>query len=248
MVPPASYTGAASPQLAPLGTSGTPLGAYPMNEATPTKNAIPTMKFSSADHIRNQIRELSKPQPRAFTLTAALYLLEPLESEQDVFLMSRSYLQNWLVWAYHQKVAKTESARVEEAIRLAAERMGLTTPRLNMKYNNPGPVDVGVLAVEDNRLLLRPHVVVAVQNEQAQALDVPASLRRVKSLPEDVDKHTGEEDPANSEDASNGGSGYLYESMDFKGDQIRCCAVPYLFHEVCFHLFVLWCFVHGLIG
>lgn len=192
--------------------------------ATPNKenakmNGESTTSFKSS--ILSQIEELSTPPPQSLTLTAVLRLLEPLEETQpDVFLMTRSYMQNWLIWAFHQKVATTESARVEEGIRLAAERLLLTTPHTNMPYENPGPIDASILSLEGHPLLLRPNVTVKDSISDSQ-IRVPSILRRVKSLPEEAEKKT--------EIGKNG----EFTSLDFDGDQILCCAVPQQFYEVC---------------
>lgn len=174
---------------------------------------------TSKPSLLSQIEELSTPRPQSLTLTAILQLLEPLEETQpDVFLMTRSYVQNWLIWAYHQKVTKTESGRVEEGARLAAERLRLTTPHTNMPYENPGPIDASILSLEGHPLLLRPNVTVRDNISDSQ-VRVPSILRRVKSLPEEVDKKNER------------GQGIEFNSLDFDGDQVLCCAVPQQFYE-----------------
>jgi hypothetical protein len=207
MTAPSYATSTEWPQLA------TPNTGVSKQLSEPTsRNAKPS--------ILSQIEELSSPPPRSLTLTAVLQLLEPLdETQPDVFLMTRSYVHNWLIWAYHEKVNKTESARVEEAIRLAAERLGLKAPSMNMKYDNPGPIDATILSMEGHQLLLRPNVSVKDGVSESE-IHVPASLRRVTSLPEEVDK----QDPV--------GYSAEYESLDFERNQILCCAVPNQFYEV----------------
>ncbi len=175
---------------------------------------------SAKPSILSQIEELSTPRPQSLTLTAVLQLLEPLEITQpDVFLMTRSYVQNWFIWAYNQKVAKTESARVEEGIRLAAERFHLTTPHMNMTYENPGPIDASILSLEGHPLVLRPNVLIMDSITDSQRR-VPSMLRRVKSLPEEAEKKSELGDTGE------------FSSLDFEGNQILCCAVPQQFYEV----------------
>jgi hypothetical protein len=180
-----------------------------------------------------QLRELSQPNPRSMTLTATLHLLAPLNNtEMDVFLMTRSYVQNWLIWAYHQKVPKVEASRVEAAVRLAAARLGLTPPTLDMEHTDPGPIDVASkLSLEGHPLLLLPNVEVVDGKTKQQdaaalaALHVPDSLRRVKSLPvennNDNNNDKPEQDNALGDDLDENGFG-----------QITCCAVPEQFYEV----------------
>lgn len=174
--------------------------------------------------ILAQIKELSEPPPQSFSLVAAIKLLEPLEETQtDVFLMTKSYVQNWLIWAFHQKVNKIETVRVEEATKLAAKRMGLAIPRHGMAYHDPGPIDSSTLAMAGHPLLLRPNV--TVKDAQPESLSLPSALRRVKSLPDE------------SEKKSEIGDSPHYDSTDFIGDQFLCCAVPCAYYEVgCFHM------------
>jgi len=197
--------------------------------ATPTGNANNKLKADdpfmngsgkAKPSIMSQIQELSQPPPQSLTLTAVLKLLEPLEETQpDVFLMTRSYVQNWLIWAFHQKVTTSEAARVEEGIRLACERLGLRTPEGGMEYDNPGPIDASILSMEGHPLLLRPNVEVR-DGVTDPELYVPSVLRRVKSLPEEVEKK------------DEVGDSPVFDSLDFQGNQILCCAVPQQFYEV----------------
>lgn len=203
-----SYAAAAAPLLATPDSKPT---SKPKAEATATQ---------TMPNILSQIQELSSPPPQSLTLTAVLKLLEPLEETQpDVFLMTRSYVQNWLIWAYHQKVSKAEASRVEEAIRLAAERLGLAAPRVGMEHDNPGPIDAYILSMEGHPLLLRPNVTVRDGFTDPE-LRVPAMLRRVKSLPDEVEKKDEIGDVPER------------DSLDFHGNQILCCAVPHQFYEV----------------
>lgn len=168
----------------------------------------------------HQVRELSQPPPQSLTLTAVLELLEPLEEKQpDVFLMTRSYVQNWLNWAYHQKVAKTESSRVEEGLRLAAGRLGLMTPYLNIEYKDPGPIDASILSMEGHPLLLRPNVTVkdGISNPLFRTQN---NLRRVKSCPDESEKKAEYGDIPDQ------------DCLDYEENKLVCCAVPQKFYEV----------------
>jgi hypothetical protein len=195
----------------------------PSYSTAPSYAAVTTMpasgtKITSPNNgktsFESQLEELSQPTPQSMTLIATLQVLTPLDTKTDVFLLPRSYLQNWLVWAYHQKVAKTEASRVEAAVRLAAERMDLSLPHENMDHTDPGPIDSSLLSIEGHPLLLRPNVQV---NDGSRQRDSPYSIRHVKSLP---DKEKEQDDPAE------------VDNPDIKDDKIRCCAVPESFYEV----------------
>eukprot|EP00751_Fragilariopsis_kerguelensis_P010792 CAMPEP_0170769684 /NCGR_PEP_ID=MMETSP0733-20121128/7105_1 /TAXON_ID=186038 /ORGANISM="Fragilariopsis kerguelensis, Strain L26-C5" /LENGTH=1382 /DNA_ID=CAMNT_0011111289 /DNA_START=85 /DNA_END=4230 /DNA_ORIENTATION=- len=72
-----------------------------------------------------------------------------------VYLMTPSYLQNWLFWAFHQNVKKGESNRLVEALKLAAKRFGLTPPQDATAeeledYVDPGPIDATFLSLSNN--------------------------------------------------------------------------------------------------
>jgi hypothetical protein len=131
-----------------------------------------------------QVQELSEPSPESFSLAATLQLLDPFETstrttsnsnhndddEDDddeggmrrasnnndmVYLMTPSYLQNWLYWAFHQNVKKGESNRLVEALKLAAKRYGLTPPQDATAqqledYVDPGPIDATFLSLNNN--------------------------------------------------------------------------------------------------
>jgi hypothetical protein len=169
--------------------------------------------------FEQQVQELSQPQPQTITLIATLQLLAPLEPRTDVFLMRRSYMQNWLVWAYHQKVIKTEASRVEAAVRLAAERLGLKAPYTDMEHTDPGPIDASIFSIEGHALLLKPEVVVVDDSTKKQTdLEIPDIIRRVKSLP--MTEISNEDQPLEE------------DSMDIKDKQLLCCAVPAPFYEV----------------
>lgn len=169
--------------------------------------------------LERQIEELSEPKPHSMTLVATLELLAPISESQDVYLVPRSYLSNWLVWAYHQKVAKTESQRVEAALRLAADQLGLDLPTLGASYVDPGPVDSSVLSKEGHPLLLKPDLEVLNCASRERSGTIPGALRRVRSL--------NETDEANAE-AVNPEEG----TTDYSGDKVVCCAVPMRFYEV----------------
>jgi hypothetical protein len=189
----------------------------------------PTPKEASSTYPNtsgrdSQLEELSRPHPTSMTLTATLQLLAPLDTKTDGFLMTRSYVQNWLIWAYHQKISKVEAGRVEAAVRLAADKLGLTPPSLDMKHTDPGPIDSSILSLQGHPLLLRPNVVLVDGTVEAtraawEAVE-DSPLRRVKSLPVELKRETKEDDPAT-------------HSFDEKEGMPECCAVPERFYEVC---------------
>jgi hypothetical protein len=172
----------------------------------------------------SQLEELSRPPPTSMTLIATLQLLAPLDTKTDIFLMTRSYVQNWLIWAYHQKISKVEAGRVEAAVRLAADKLGLTPPSLNMDHTDPGPIDSSILSLQGFPLLLRHNVVVVDGTVEATPAAFEASedspLRRVKSLPMELKRESKEDDPTT-------------HSFDEKDGHMECCAVPERFYEVC---------------
>lgn len=205
-----------------------------------------------------QVQELSSPSPQSFTLVATLQLLDPFDTRSDVFLMTRSYLQNWLIWAYHQPTQKNETSRVDAALRLAAERFGLKPPQTvvsnEFAYADPGPIDVTLLSIQGHDLLLTPNVIVKEgqvettrtstdtyystthPNQDLMDAEFPELLRRVKSLP--MDDSAGNEDKKDPEvgDASSAGPEEEEDdTMDIEGDNLLCCAVPERFYEVCRH-------------
>jgi hypothetical protein len=221
-------------------------------------NNAATATLKTTGDFDTQVQELSTPPPESFTLVAALQLLDPFDTKTKVFLMTRSYLQNWLLWAYHQQVTKSETARVDAALKLAAERYGLTPPqealRHNMEYLDPGPMDNGFLSLEGHDLLLSPNVVVREGNSalfkqstqpHQDRLDAefPELLRRVKSLPnaegkKQTDSEGVVEDTVLMDDPTRGGSTVAtheddpLDSLDVEGENILCCAVPARFYEV----------------
>ena len=176
-----------------------------------------SIKSPNSSSLESQIQELSRPTPQSMTLIATLQLLSEINTQTDVFLLPRSYIQNWLVWAYHQKVSKTEASRVEVAARLAADRLGLVSPYLDMKHTDPGPVDATILSVEGQPLLLRPKLTVVDGRNSDQF------SRRIKHSPD------SESEKKSEEDASIPTQHY---NLDIQGDKRLCCAVPESFYEV----------------
>jgi hypothetical protein len=155
------------------------------------------------------------------TLTATLHLLSsPLLSLNQktgaskrngfVYLMTTSYLKNWLAWAAHQTVAPDETERLEQAIRMAANAYGFqklaTAASLSaIEYENPGPIDATDLSESmDHPRRLRPDVVV-----QHPAPHVDNNVNTVGISPKT---------------AASSASSYAV------------CAVPENFYEVCFPL------------
>lgn len=183
--------------------------------------------MSKPPTLESQVKELSHPPPTSMTLTAALYLLAPLKESSDVYLMTRSYVQNWLIWAYNQNVPKIEAQRVQTAIRLAATRLGLQPPSVGLKYNDPGPVDNSSMSLEGFPLLLNPHIIVQdfTSDDATSGMKSPNSILgpRARSLPKNPGYTNGSEEfeaqPAD-------------ENLDRGGDQILSCAVPAKFYEV----------------
>ena len=183
-----------------------------MPPSTPSYRSAASTRVASPPKysFESQVEELSQPTPQSMTLVATLQLLVKLETKNKVFLIPRSYLQNWLTWAYHQKVTKTETNRVEGAARLAAAHFGLEVPYREMPYADPGPVDATNLSVEGHPLLLAPNVL-AVDGTTSFDSRSPGNEAEKKS----------EDEPPPQEDG-----------IDFQGNQILCCAVPEEFYEV----------------
>ena len=257
--------------------NGTSNNALIVQQTTTTtsNNKVTTIKTTSDFDI--QVQELSEPTPESFTLTATLQLLDPFDTKTSVYLLTRSYLQNWLLWAYHQTVSKSETSRVDAALKLAAERYGLTNPQdaiqqYHMDYLDPGPIDVGFLALEGHDLLLSPNVVVKEGQLHKQSTqphqdklesEFPALLRRVKSLPTtdsaEENKNGGgptkdkDDDPTHNEGDNSTAATQIedpLDSLDVEGDDILCCAVPKRFFEVSFVLVclcVVWPFSFRII-
>jgi hypothetical protein len=209
-----------------------------------------------------QVQELSTPPPESFSLAATLQLLDPYETTttapngdtttngntSKVYLMTPSYLQNWLFWAFHQNVKKGESNRLVEALKLVAKRYGLTPPQDASPqdledYADPGPIDATFLSLNEgngNDLLLSPNVVVKegeFDGPPKTNLDseFPELLRRVKSLPTTANTpKAGSSSKKNGFLANEGNAMLIHpaNSMDVEGDKILCCAVPSRFYEV----------------
>ena len=206
--------------------------SYASATAASATTATATATLSKPS-FASQVEELSKPPPTSLTLVASLQLLAPLDTRTDVYLMTRSYMQNWLIWAYHQKVPKVEASRVEAAVRLAADRLGLTPPCRDMPHSDPGPIDSSILSMEGHPLLLRPNVV-AVGHESTEGQQIgmhqsnPDDLRRVKSLPET--NHSDLKSEEGRDDAEEEGVSPI-EDVEKDGN-FHCCAVPERFYEV----------------
>jgi hypothetical protein len=209
-----------------------------------------------------QVQELSEPPAESFSLAATLQLLDPFETTNTstdddtnnnntsaVYLMTPSYLQNWLFWAFHQNVKKGESNRLVEALKLAAKRYGLTPPQDASPqdledYADPGPIDATFLSLnegEGNDLVLSPNVLVKEgefdrPNHNKTNLDAefPELLRRVKSLPIVSKKNRTIYNGYDNDDDLGGTTMLVHPSniMDVEGDKILCCAVPSRFYEV----------------
>lgn len=173
--------------------------------------------------LESQVKELSQPPPQSLTLTAALHLLAPMEEHSDVYLMTRSYMQNWLVWAYNENVPKAETQRVQTALRLAADLLGLLPPTFQLNFNDPGPVNNSSLSAEGFPLLLNPNVILrdGISNKGSKTVD--DLIPRIRSLPNPSDPL----DPANDRQDQ-----VLEHNIDMEGDNVVCCAVPAKFYEV----------------
>jgi hypothetical protein len=174
--------------------------------------------------LESQVKELSLPPPQSLTLTAALHLLAPVQEHSDVYLMRRSYMQNWLIWAHNENVPKAETQRVQTALRLAADRLGLQPPTYRSKYNDPGPVNNSSLSSEGFPLLLNPNVILrdGTSDKISTSKTVDDLIPRVQSLP-------NASDPLN---ASKDEGQETQDNFDVEGDNIICCAVPAKFYEV----------------
>lgn len=203
--------------------------------AATTPSDVPTYGTSKQQaDFDASVQELSTPHPESLTLQATLQLLDPFDTKSDVFLMTRSYLQNWLIWAYHQQVSKSETARVDAALRLAADRYGLVPPQDQHNYHvegdpyaDPGPIDAAFLSLSEghcHELLLSPNVVVkegtgsgcmsnggevgssALLRQDQLDKEFPELLRRVKSLPMEGSNngHGKRRDPSHGIDGNRG--------------------------------------------
>ena len=132
-----------------------------MTSASSSYAAAATAYVQDHQHAN---QELYSPPPTTMTLLAALLLLDnPLYTKtvfNKVFLLSKGYLQNWLTWAYHQPVPPGEIRRLQLAVRLAAESLSLPVPKLNDRFQDPGPIDSTSLSHDECPLVLRDNVVV----------------------------------------------------------------------------------------
>jgi len=222
--------------------------------------------YGTSSAFDAQVQELSEPPPESFSLAATLQLLDPFETttneEYDdynsnmAYLMTPSYLQNWLFWAFHQNVKKGESNRLVEALKLAAKRYGLTPPQDATQqqledYADPGPIDATFLSLSEgdgNDLLLRPNVAVkeggldllSRQQQQQATLDsefpeLRSQFNRL-SVGSIANANTNAKNQMQSDTGHINGDGRVMlihpkDSMDVDGDQILCCAVPSRFYE-----------------
>lgn len=212
-------------------------------------NTTVPLNQSESEHLR----QLLYPPPTSMVLVAALQLLTgPLSPPHSVYLMSPSYLQNWILWAFHQTVPEGEKNRLKEILRLASVRYKLQTPMLDMIFDDPGPINANdYLSMEGHPLLLRPNVTVchsshdmivdtttttasgmlgdgttvttATGGSVGNTTVVPSALRRARSLP---DKNYLD---ATRTKATTTGDG---ENNDNNNTELLACAVPEIFYEV----------------
>jgi hypothetical protein len=137
---------------------------YDKTEMTAMKsNGKPETRTAISFEQQQGIHELYSPQPISMPLIGALILLQsPLYSEEEVnkvFLLPKNYLQNWIIWAYHQPVISSgETRRLQLALRMAAERLFLKLPKLNDPHRDPGPIDATSLSEKENPLVMRENV------------------------------------------------------------------------------------------
>ena len=166
---------------------------------------------------QQRIRHLLQPPPTSFTLVASIHLLQPRAIGQTVYLMDKEYLENWLCWALHQQVVASEESRVREAVRLAAQSLGLAPPYEGNKCKEPGPIDSTRLSMEGHPLLLSPFVRIHKDLWQPATRGLP----RVRSA------------PSNEWSKSNGhGLGSPDDStVIVTEDHIECIAVVEAFYE-----------------
>ncbi|GKY93302.1 hypothetical protein MPSEU_000297700 [Mayamaea pseudoterrestris] len=168
---------------------------------------------------QQRIRHFLQPPPTSFTLVAAIHLLQPQTIGQTVYLLEKDYLENWLCWALHQDVVTSEESRVREAIRMAAQSLGLVPPNENNQYKSPGPIDSTRLSIEGHPLLLNPFVRIHKDIRQPATRGLP----RVRSAPSN--EWTGSKE-----------NGYALgspadDSTVVADDRIECVSVPEAFYE-----------------
>ena len=103
-------------------------------------------------------------------------------------------------------------------MRLAANQFGLEIPYFGMEYTDHGPIDATNLSTKEHPLLLRSNVI---------AVDGTTNIR-VQSRGTTMVSPDSEAEKK-SEDETD----VPVESIDFKGNQHLCCAIPENFYEVC---------------
>jgi len=162
----------------------------------------------NGSHKRSLTSDLFTPPPESFTLVAALFLLEP--PKNSVFLMSRGYLENWVRWAYQQRIQSHETDRLRKALKLVAEAHQFDLIN-NPEYSDPGPIDNRELSIPGHPLLLRPEVEVG----EPQSVLTPRPLRRVLSF-----------------NAVTNGHGNSSEGNGDESEKVQCCVVQERFYEV----------------
>ena len=136
-----------------------------MNGSNNNNNNNNSNNNHSATKPLHQLEDLYNPPPTSMPLVGALRLLDsPLvmkTKEEHVFLMTKGYLQNWIVWAYHQHVPQNEIRRLQRALRTAADMHNLKAPSLDTHdFHNPGPIDNRALSNVTNCFLLREELAV----------------------------------------------------------------------------------------
>lgn len=180
----------------------------------------------------NPLVQLATPPAKSMTLAATLHLLSsPLlafnhhgnnhsnhnglittattatsKRREFVYLMTKSYLQNWLAWAAHQTVPTEETERLEQAIRMALDAYKFSLLSSKVGYENPGPINATDLSESrEHPRRLRTDVVVQHPSQLVHVDD------KIKTIP-----------------APPGASSTSPSSS------MTCCAVPESFYEVGF--------------
>jgi hypothetical protein len=171
--------------------------------ASAAASAAPT--FTNG-HRRSLTGDLFSPPTETFTLLAALFLLE--QPKNSVFLVPRTYLENWVQWAWAQRIPPQETDRLRNALKLVAEAHEFDLS--NTDYHDPGPIDNRELSIPGHPLLLRPDVQVG----EPQSAFLPTALKRVLSL-----------------NAVSNQPGNLAE-QNGESNKVRCCVVQERFYEV----------------
>lgn len=173
--------------------------------------------MNGSHHKRSFTSDLFSPQPDTFTLAATLFLLQP--PQEAVYLVPRTYLENWVRWANHQTVLPHEKDRLRKALKLVAEsyQFDLDTE----EYTDPGPIDNRELSIPGHPLLLRPEVEVSQPQSTATS-----QLKRVVSFDGISNGHGN----ASTADESDGNA----------DDKVQCCVVPEDFYEVSTQLYYVF--------